>query len=116
MQYFKHVNGKVTETQNIPDWAEVPEGFQEGTANVGDTYVSGEIIAAVPPIAPSVTIRDSIQNRKTMYPRVEIQLELLWVGMDAEPEKRIEPFYSTILNIKQTIQRESVLKSTEVAL
>lgn len=40
------------------------------------------------------------QARRSMYPRVEAQLDMLWHAMDAFHTPRIEPFYSTIKAVK----------------
>lgn len=39
-------------------------------------------------------------RRKAEYPSIVDQLDMLWHGMDLDPSKRIEPFYSEILKIK----------------
>jgi len=39
-------------------------------------------------------------QRRNEYPRLQEQLDMLWHGMDADFAKRIEPFYSTILAVK----------------
>lgn len=39
-------------------------------------------------------------RRKDDYPPIVDQLDMLWHGMDLDPTKRIEPFYSTIREIK----------------
>lgn len=45
-------------------------------------------------------LNDCIGLRRGAYPSIEDQLDLLWHGMNANPELRIEPFYSTIKEIK----------------
>ena len=42
------------------------------------------------------------ERRAVKYPTLEDQLDMLWHGMDNEPSKRIEPFYSTILQVKES--------------
>lgn len=39
-------------------------------------------------------------QRQTDYPSIGDQLDMLWHAMDADVTKRIEPFYSSIKNIK----------------
>lgn len=43
---------------------------------------------------------DQIGLRRAVYPSVEDQLDMLWHGMNRDPSKRIEPFYSAIKAVK----------------
>jgi len=43
---------------------------------------------------------DQIGLRRAVYPSIEDQLDMLWHGMNDDPSKRIEPFYSTIKAVK----------------
>lgn len=40
------------------------------------------------------------ERRAKSYPSIGDQLDMLWHGMDLDPSKRIEPFYSEILKTK----------------
>ena len=40
-------------------------------------------------------------ERGREYPQVEEQLDMMWHAMDADETKRIEPFYSSIKEIKE---------------
>lgn len=44
-------------------------------------------------------------KRAQAYPRVQEQLDMLWHAMDLSPEKRLEPFYSAIKEIKEKIPK-----------
>ena len=39
--------------------------------------------------------------REEEYPNITDQLDALWHGMDADPNKRVEPFYSMIKKVKE---------------
>lgn len=52
-------------------------------------------------------IADYRLKRADAYPDVKEQLDMLWHGMDLDPSKRIEPFYSTIREIKISHPKES---------
>lgn len=39
--------------------------------------------------------------RRSEYPSIQEQLDMLWHGMNADETKRIEPFYSFIKDIKE---------------
>lgn len=41
-----------------------------------------------------------VAKRVTEYPGLADQIDMLWHAMDADPTKRLEPFYSTIKAIK----------------
>lgn len=41
-----------------------------------------------------------VAKRVTEYPALADQIDMLWHAMDADPAKRLEPFYSTIKAIK----------------
>ena len=43
---------------------------------------------------------DQIGLRRAVYPSIEDQLDMLWHGMNDDPSKRIEPFYSAIKAVK----------------
>jgi hypothetical protein len=47
-------------------------------------------------------LNDMIGRRRATYPSIEDQLDMLWHGMNEDPSKRIEPFYSNIKTIKDT--------------
>ena len=40
-------------------------------------------------------------RRVEEYPTLEEQLDMLWHGMDKNPDKRVEPWYSLIRGIKE---------------
>jgi hypothetical protein len=44
-------------------------------------------------------------RRINAYPAISDQLDMLWHAMNDDPAKRLEPFYSTILQIKQAIPK-----------
>jgi hypothetical protein len=50
-------------------------------------------------------INDQIGNRRRAYPSIEDQLDMLWHAMDADPSKRLEPFYTTIKTIKDQFSK-----------
>ena len=50
-------------------------------------------------------INDQIGNRRKAYPAIEDQLDMLWHAMDADPSKRLEPFYTTIKTIKDQFSK-----------
>ncbi len=41
-----------------------------------------------------------VAKRVTEYPGLSDQIDMLWHAMDADPAKRLEPFYSTIKAVK----------------
>jgi len=43
---------------------------------------------------------DQIGHRRRAYPTIEDQLDMLWHAMDADPSKRLEPFYTAIKEVK----------------
>lgn len=45
-------------------------------------------------------------NRRSAYPSVVDQLDMLWHGMNDDESKRIEPFYSTIKAIKDQFPKQ----------
>jgi hypothetical protein len=54
-------------------------------------------------------VRNEIQykhERAGLYPDIHEQLDQLWHGMDADETKRIEPFYTTIKEIKDTFPKD----------
>jgi hypothetical protein len=50
-------------------------------------------------------VNDQIGKRRWAYPPVEDQLDMLWHAMDADPSKRLEPFYTTIKTIKDQFSK-----------
>lgn len=44
---------------------------------------------------------DYVQQRVDLYPEITEQLDMLWHAMDADPAKRLEPFYSSLKTIKE---------------
>ena len=50
-------------------------------------------------------INDQRGNRRRAYPSIEDQLDMLWHAMDADPSKRLEPFYTTIKTIKDQFSK-----------
>lgn len=54
----------------------------------------GNIVAA-----PVETPYDA--NRQMAYPNIGEQLDMLWHAMDADESKRLEPFYSSIKEVKE---------------
>lgn len=56
----------------------------------------------LPEYAPALPIETPYTvKRANEYPALGDQLDMLWHAMDSDPTKRIEPFYSTIKNIKE---------------
>ena len=45
---------------------------------------------------------DYVQQRVDLYPEITEQLDMLWHAMDADPTKRLEPFYSSLKTIKES--------------
>lgn len=45
---------------------------------------------------------DYVQQRVNAYPEITEQLDMLWHAMDADPAKRLEPFYSSLKVIKDS--------------
>jgi hypothetical protein len=121
MKYFK-INDKnvVTGTLDAPDWAVPSNEWQklEGTANVGDLYQNG--VFSTPVVTNTVTtvIRGNtyFENRKINYPSIESQLESLWNGMHENATLRIEPFYSSILAVKDAFPKDPVQSEYESEL
>lgn len=46
-----------------------------------------------------IRVKDKYQERR-VYPSLEEQLDALWHGMNEDESKRVEPFYSLILGVK----------------
>ncbi|WP_313740457.1 hypothetical protein [Pseudomonas sp.] len=71
-----------------------------GTLHLGSAphgqfkFVDGEF----EPYAPDVTYE---QTRRQAYPLVEEQLDMLWHAMDQGAMPKVEPFYSTLQQVKQ---------------
>lgn len=49
----------------------------------------------------------AINDRKINYPELGEQLDMLWHGMNENPSIRIEPFYSSIKEIKEKYSKNS---------
>ena len=48
-------------------------------------------------------LKSKYRNRRASeYPEISDQLDMLWHGMNNNPEKRIEPFYSAIKKVKDS--------------
>jgi hypothetical protein len=98
--YIKLQDGKVANVVGGPD-AVCPEGFikftGEGLPEIGKPL-------GAPPSAPVSIVRKGASKshaaRRSAYPTVQAQLDMLWHGMNEDPSKRVEPFYSNILAIK----------------
>lgn len=51
----------------------------------------------------NLNLTSKYQDRRIMdYPELSEQLDMLWHGMNNNPEKRIEPFYSAIKKVKDS--------------
>lgn len=49
-----------------------------------------------------VSLKSKYKDRRIAgYPSLEDQLDMLWHGMDENPDKRVEPWYSLIKDIKE---------------
>jgi hypothetical protein len=59
----------------------------------------GEIITEIDHTAAKYE-NDQIGHRRRAYPSIEDQLDMLWHAMEADPSKRLEPFYTTIKEVK----------------
>ena len=65
---------------------------------------------------PEQTIKDEMDRvrieeqykseRANMYPDIREQLDQLWHAMDNDETKRLEPFYSSIKNVKDTFPKD----------
>lgn len=64
-----------------------------------DSDGNGGIVAA-----PIETPYDA--KRQMEYPQLGAQLDMLWHAMDADPSKRLEPFYSTIKATKDKYPKD----------
>lgn len=89
-----------------PDVAELQvqpgEAMIEGVADVSKDAVdvaTGQVIAGGRVVDPSPATSYS-QARRSMYPRVEEQLDMLWHAMDSLQIPRAEPFYTEIKAVK----------------
>ncbi len=51
---------------------------------------------------------DYVQRRVSQYPALTDQLDMLWHAMDADESKRLEPFYSSIKEIKDANPKPEV--------
>lgn len=51
---------------------------------------------------------DYVQRRVGLYPEITEQLDMLWHAMDADPSKRLDPFYSSLKVIKETNPKPDV--------
>lgn len=49
---------------------------------------------------------DHRMARVAAYPPIAEQIDMLWHAMDADPAKRLEPFYSRIKAVKQAFPRD----------
>lgn len=116
MRLAKIVNNRIDQILEVPDDYTASEDFIIlEVGNVGDRYEAGVVIA--PEVVEMVLEnRPSAERRKLAYPSVQAQLDMLWHGMDRAPEKRVEPFYSTILAIKEANLRELSLNTPEIEL
>ncbi len=98
--YVKIQDGKVAAVSG-GDGMVCPEGFVEfkgeGLPEIGKPL-------GAPPSEPLQVVRRGVSKsqvlRRNAYPSVQAQLDMLWHGMNEDPSKRIEPFYSNILAIK----------------
>ena len=48
-------------------------------------------------------------RRANEYPSVAEQLDMMWHGMNSDPAKRVEPFYSTIKAVKDKHEKPEVI-------
>lgn len=46
--------------------------------------------------------------RQKSYPSIEDQLDALWHGMDKDAETRVEPFYSMLKEVKDSIPKDKI--------
>ena len=52
-------------------------------------------------------VRNEIQYKtERVYPAVHEQLDMLWHAMDTDSSKRLEPFYTTIKNVKDAFPKD----------
>lgn len=61
----------------------------------GQKWVDPRVPVPAPAVTPTVE-----QARSQMYPSVENQLDMLWHAMDTDQMPKVEPFYSTIKQVK----------------
>lgn len=98
--FIKIENGVVSNILQGPD-IDCPEGYEDW-GNKPLPKIGENLVEAIPepvrtPVAPH------IMRRKHSYPSAGELLDMLWHGMDADPSKRIEPFYGAVLAIKTAI-------------
>lgn len=53
-------------------------------------------------------LNDIIGLRRAQYPSIEDQLDMLWHAMNSDETKRLEPFYTTIKIIKDSLPKPGV--------
>lgn len=107
--------GEILRTGSCPDeafelQARDGEFVLEAQADVENDAVDPETGAVIPggrviPPKPAPTYD---QARRSMYPRVEEQLDMLWHAMDGYHTPRIEPFYSVIKAVKDANPKPEV--------
>lgn len=105
-------SGEILSTGDCPEGeidAQRPEGafIMAGEADLlRDTVDVAErrVVAGGKP--PPPVDMDYRKARATAYPPVAEQLDMLWAGMDANPSKRIEPFYSYIKAVKESYPKD----------
>lgn len=84
------------------------EMILEGEADPGADRVDVDAKSVVrggkpPPEPPPY---DYASSRAATYPPIAEQIDMLWHAMDADPAKRLEPFYSRIKAVKRAFPRD----------
>lgn len=102
-RWVKYENGSITEGPVGADT--MPEGFVEyvevlnlppahGPVTVSVALVDGKCVKTV-----SAETSYAVQ-RHNAYPSLGDQMDMLWHAMDDNIIPRVEPFYTSILNVK----------------
>jgi len=117
MKHFVIYNaaGEILRTGTCPEeafsfQAQAGEFAVEAQADVEKDAVDPQAQQVIPggrviPPKPAPTYD---QARRSMYPKVEEQLDMLWHAMDGFHTPRIEPFYSVIKAVKDANPKPEV--------
>lgn len=92
--------------------ASAGEFLIEGSANCDvdavDVQTRTVIVGGKPAVLPPAAAPETyLEIRSRLYPSVGDQLDMLWHAMDQDVSARIEPFYSMLKSVKDTVPKTS---------
>ena len=106
--WVKFANGQITEGPIGADAQ--PEGFVEyvQVLNITEQFapVSVSLALVDGKCVKTVTSQPTYASQRMgAYPALSDQFDMLWHAMDADPSKRVEPFYTAIKAVKDAFPK-----------